>query len=479
MRRIALLSLTLSLAAGLLAQVTDWTPLSINTEANEVLIGFDGEQLFFRRHEGRGGAAAVLAASHVAPGFAVARIAGFSGFGAEAPMTLRPVRPDNAAVLGDIGHVSVDAERGLMVMSAKTKRGDWELYAADRTADGDWSPPRHLTALNTAADEVFPNLLNGDIWFASNCPGGQGGFDIYVARRANQWRTAEAAPALMQTSGDELAAVPAGTSEAHGFYVCAAQLGGTGGSDIYFVGEPAPLQVPSDTLFSCQIQHNLRPLPALEVVIRRRGDGGPHVFRGVTDAEGRLVLGGLAPDAAHEVTVRPTRPGEQLPDLSFLHMFAEAPDMPRTRIRTYRIEGGGVFVFDLLPFDAFADLDAVTGPDASALPGAGPKWVVHFGSGEAELSAENRAAGARWLQSLGGSFPDGWVCELTGYADASGDAVANEELGRRRAEAVAAWLRGQGVPASALRVETAGEREATGNAAHDRRCEVRMGRVGG
>lgn len=153
--------------------------------------------------------------------------------------------------------------------------------------------------------------------------------------------------------------------------------------------------------------------------------------------------------------------------------------MPRTRVRTYRIEGGEVFAFDMLPFDAFEDLDAVTAADNSALPGTGPHWVVHFGPGEAVLTAQDRAAGERWLQSLGGTFPTGWVCELTGHADASGDAGANAELGRRRAEAVANWLRGQGVPSSALRVETVGERGATGNGAHDRRCEVRMGRVGG
>ena len=480
MRRfVLLLTLFAGLTELLMAQPMGWTPLAINTEANEVLIGFDGDQLFFRRYEGRGGAGAVLSASHLAPGFAVPRANGFSGFGTAAPMTLRPVRPDNAFVLGDIGHVSVDAERGVMVMSAKSKRGDWDLFVADRTAEGSWSEPRHLTALNTTSDEVYPNLLDGDIWFASDCPGGRGGFDIYVARRANQWRTAEAAPAAMRTTGDELAAVPAGAAEADGFYVCAAQFDGAGGSDIYFVGELAVKQLPSDTLFSCQIQHNLRPLATLEVSVRLRGDGGSHVFRGVTDADGWVMLGGLSPDAGHEVTVRPTRPGERLPDLSFLHMFAEAPDMPRTRIRTYRIDGGEVFVFDMLPFDAFADLEAVDGPDTSGLPGTGPQWVVHFGPGEETLTAEDRAAGARWLQTLGGAFPDGWVCELTGHADATGDAGANEELGRRRAEAVATWLRGQGVPAAALRVESAGERGATGNGAHDRRCEVRMGRVGG
>ena len=479
MRVGALLICSLCWVADLLGQTPVWTPLHINTEANEVLIGFDGEQLFFRRYEGRGGAASVLASSHLAPGFAMSRASGFMGFGPEEPMVLRAVRPENAAGLGDIGHVSIDAERGVMVMSAKSKRGDWDLFVADRTAEGDWSLPRHMTALNTASDEVFPNLLNGDIWFASNCPGSLGGFDIYVARRANQWRTAEAAPAVMRTTGDELAAVPAGAVEADGFYICAAHIDGAGGSDIYFVGAPAVEEMPSDTLFSCQIQHNLRPLPGLEVAVRRRGDGGPHVFRGVTDAEGWVMLGGLNLEATHVVTVRPSRSGERLPDLSFLHVFAEAPGMPRTRVRTYRIEGGEVFAFDMLPFDAFEDLDAVTTPDTSALPSTGPMWVVHFGPGESVLTAQDRAAGERWLQSLGGTFPTGWVCELTGHADASGDAGAHEELGRRRAEAVADWLHGQGVPSSVLRVETVGERGATGNGAHDRRCEVRMGRVGG
>jgi hypothetical protein len=62
--------------------------------------------------------------------------------------------------------------------------GGYDLYCANRH-DGRWQAPRPLP-FNTAADEFRPSLLViGDarfLIFSSNRPGGAGGFDLYTVR---------------------------------------------------------------------------------------------------------------------------------------------------------------------------------------------------------------------------------------------------------------------------------------------------------
>lgn len=68
--------------------------------------------------------------------------------------------------------------------------------------------------------------------------------------------------------------------------------------------------------------------------------------------------------------------------------------------------------------------------------------------------------------------------EITGHTDATGDEALNDRLGQDRADAVAAFLRGAGVPALALLAESAGEsalRVPTDKAEpRNRRVEIRF-----
>jgi outer membrane protein OmpA-like peptidoglycan-associated protein len=58
--------------------------------------------------------------------------------------------------------------------------GDMDLYYCIRLKDG-WSSPINLgEAVNTKGNEVFPRLLDGQLYFSSNGHPGYGGLDIYV-----------------------------------------------------------------------------------------------------------------------------------------------------------------------------------------------------------------------------------------------------------------------------------------------------------
>jgi len=62
-----------------------------------------------------------------------------------------------------------------------TERSDAELFRVDRVGEG-WSEPVHLGALGSEQDELGASVsTDGAIWFASDRPGGAGGWDIYSA----------------------------------------------------------------------------------------------------------------------------------------------------------------------------------------------------------------------------------------------------------------------------------------------------------
>ena len=61
------------------------------------------------------------------------------------------------------------------------ERRDAEVWRVDREGDG-WSDPVHLAAVGSDGDELGASVsADGVLWFASDRPGGAGGWDLYTA----------------------------------------------------------------------------------------------------------------------------------------------------------------------------------------------------------------------------------------------------------------------------------------------------------
>lgn len=172
----------------------------------------------------------------------------------------------------------------------------------------------------------------------------------------------------------------------------------------------------------------------------------------VSDDQGRVELGSLKLDAAVEVTLERID-GSNLAEGTVCHVFERCPEgqcldsywSGWKRVRSYRIEGGKAFVFDLLPLDALSRWPRPSAHDAAALELDGTTKHVFFSSSEFNLSNAEQSALCDWLIEQGWTEEVEGSFQVRGFTDTRGEAVSNHILSEQRARAVVIALQACGV----------------------------------
>lgn len=482
-RGFALVLLSCIIVQCVAAQSEDWRLVTLddlNTSSDEVLVGWDGESLFFNRFEGpekRKGSLDWFRQGK--SDWESRRLKGWSHFNEPNSIVLRAFSSAHWPGFETIQHVAIDEVRGVLVMSAVAEGGDFDLYMAQESGNG-WGIPEPLTELNTPGDEVYPNFHSGTLLFATNGrKDGLGGFDLYESVRSDHYAVANPFGAPINSAGDELSLVSAGSASEAGYYLTASRTEGSG-MDLWWVGPPSKAPTEASE-FALEFRFQRSPLPGLNVELRERG--GPHVFSGQSDALGRLRIGDIQLDAALSVQVTQYKSTEPIPDGAVCHVFERCPSGECAseywegwkRVRSYRMEGGVAFVFDLLPLDHLRRWPRPNEGDASRLETISTAWQVQFAKSGFELGVKERQSLSDWLEESKddeGRWPVGWKIEITGYADASGTSELNLDLSKRRAEHAREFVISSGFDAARITCFGKGSHGSKGVSEFDRRVEL-------
>jgi hypothetical protein len=127
-----------------------------------------------------------------------------------------------------------------LYFTLRRARGDGDLYRT-RFTDGRWERAVPLVELNTPSDEVGASVSadGSELYLASNRPGGEGGFDLYVSRRTKTgWGLPQSLGKSINTSADEVDA--ALTPDGRRLFFASDRSGSQAKTDLYVVLRPEP-----------------------------------------------------------------------------------------------------------------------------------------------------------------------------------------------------------------------------------------------
>ncbi|WP_462266779.1 OmpA family protein [Mucilaginibacter sp.] len=133
-----------------------------------------------------------------------------------------------------VGHAALSANGQVLYFTSDRPGGEGgtDIWYCEKQPGGTWGPPvncgRHI---NTPADEAFPALHGGTLYFASKGWPGMGGYDLFAASGAkNQWATPRNLRYPANSTRDDFYLT---TTNGHSGYLSSNRGGGMGSDDIY------------------------------------------------------------------------------------------------------------------------------------------------------------------------------------------------------------------------------------------------------
>jgi hypothetical protein len=371
------------------------------------------------------------------------------------------VRDEAWDELGEIQHVCVDDTRGLAVISARPYPGasDYDLFISSTLATSRfkknessqaWSKAYPLVSLNSTADEVFPQFIEGGLYFASNR--NEKDFDIYFAPRNLQWQSASALESPINSEADDLSIVVLNDFE---MYVCSNRANSEG-FDVYLLSKPNNESLALG--YFLELSSAGKSVQGVKVKWVEK-DGvrrGTTVFENTTNQQGLISL-------------------DELPSNRVLSMRVgtiESPVVEGTLVRIinpkgvvvreYTINSSGVLSVDFLPLDSINNLEFRESLDLSVLPDRTPPiYTLFFDLNISTPSSQSSEQLELWWNENSRDFiikiSDSSLL-LEGHADVTGAVENNEDLSEKRAIWFKEWLISKGIDAGLVSTRGMGAR---------------------
>jgi outer membrane protein OmpA-like peptidoglycan-associated protein len=274
----------------------------------------------------------------------------WNGWRWEAPEVLPMV--DFAA---DYTHPHYVQEKQLLIFSSNSNGGcgGMDLWFCMKTLDG-WSQPVNLgLGVNTPANEIFPTYHAGDIYYATNAADTWGGYDIRRASGTNQWKTAIAEGAPMNSAADDVCVLFLSDDKA---ILTSNRAGGLGGDDLFLLTREARPEELHDMM--AELEFAGQRAAGVELMVRN--DAGEIVQIAPTNELGKLDIRALRLNQTY--TFQLNSPAS----VNLSEYLLVIKDPAGNRLTEVRFNLKGIATLELLPFQ-FSDTNPLAIRDESLL----------------------------------------------------------------------------------------------------------------
>ncbi|MCH2198519.1 MAG: OmpA family protein [Flavobacteriales bacterium] len=248
--------------------------------------------------------------------------------------------------------ISPDGSQIVFASNMPGGLGGFDLYYVNRLGGGNWSDPISLgPVINTSGNEVFPSWNGSRLCFSSDTHAGLGGFDLYYSDRSSQWKEMERFEEPINSLGDDFLLL--WLSDEVALFNSDRE-----GEDAVYRLAPVPKQAPMNELTALL---ECAGTPVQGAKVRIRNSLGETVINGTTGEEGKFPIDKLELNQKYRAVFEDVAP--EVLRASYLYII----DAVGNRIMVFTPGGDGSFYFELLPFEDGEGLQAMDNIDESTL----------------------------------------------------------------------------------------------------------------
>ncbi len=268
----------------------------------------------------------------------------------EEPMLL-PICTDQY----DYTHPFYDPEQKLLVFSSNRPggQGKMDIWYSNQLDSGWTDPVNPGLMVNSISNEIFPSVFKGDIFYASDVAGGQGGYDIMKALRSNQWKSSITLGSPINSPSDDISIFYLNEDKA---FLTSSRPGGKGGDDIYILERLSLPEEQHDFLAILECKER----PCMNVAIYAVNEAGEIIFKEKSDENGKVDIKMLRLNQNYKLQLIGV-------DASlYEHTILSIYDNLGNKLREIRFNASGFARLELLPL-SFTSLELLPLVDKSLL----------------------------------------------------------------------------------------------------------------